>query len=121
MDVAYRTTKLKKLASDAKKRAQQIGTIGAKRFEARISELKSAQCLEDLRHLPQARIHELTGDRKGQFSADLHHPYRLIFIPTNDPALRKKDGGWDWSGIRRGGGMRLAGSVWRRVFCWRWG
>ena len=61
--------------------------------------ITAAQCLEDLRHLPGPRIHELKGDRKGQFSADLTHPLRLIFIPGNDPSPLKPDGGWDWTGI----------------------
>lgn len=99
MHVDYRNKRLQKLASDGKKRLKALGENGARRFEARISELKAAKCLEDLRHLPQARIHELKGDRKGQFSADLAHPYRLIFTPTNDPEPRKEDGGWDWKGI----------------------
>jgi proteic killer suppression protein len=55
--------------------------------------------LEDLRNLPQARIHELKGNRKNQFSADLCHPYRLLFTAGNDPAPRKEDGGWDWKQI----------------------
>lgn len=42
----------------------------------------------------------MKADRKGQFSADLKHPLRLIFVPTNLPVPRKTtDGGWDWAGI----------------------
>jgi len=44
-----------------------------------------------------ARCHELTGDRKGQLSVDLKHPYRLIFEPNNDPRPSKPDGGLDWA------------------------
>jgi hypothetical protein len=48
-----------------------------------------------MRSLPQARCHELKGDRAGQLSVDLVHPYRLIFEPTV-PVPRKPDGGIDW-------------------------
>lgn len=99
MQVHYSNEKLEKLASDEKARRKKLGTDGAKRFEARISEFKAASCLEDLRNLPQARIHELKANRKNQFSADLCHPYRLIFTAANDPEPRKDDGGWDWKGI----------------------
>ena len=99
MEVTYQNRKLKKLAGDAKKRHKEMGKKRAERFEKRISELKAANCLEDLRHFPQARIHQLTGNRKKQFSADLDHPYRLIFTPTNDPEPRLEDGSWDWSEI----------------------
>ena len=99
MQVQYSNRKLEKLASDGKERRKKLGTDGARRFEARISEFKAASCLEDLRHLPQARIHQLKGNLKNQFSADLCHPYRLIFTIGNHPEPRKADGGWDWKGI----------------------
>ena len=99
MEVRYSNRKLEKLASDGKERQRKLGTDGARRFEARISEFKAASCLEDLRHLPQARIHQLKGNLKNQFSADLYHPYRLIFTAGNDPEPRMDDGGWDWKGI----------------------
>jgi proteic killer suppression protein len=99
MEVRYRTNKLEKLASSGKDRRKTLGSIGAARFEARISEFKAAGCLEDLRYLPQARIHELKGNRKNQFSADLAHPYRLIFTAENSPEPRRDDGGWDWTRI----------------------
>ena len=99
IQVWYRTNKLKKIASNQKKRLKELGEIRAKNFEKRISELKAANCLEDLRYLPQAGIHELTGNRKGQFAANLSGNYRLIFEPMNDPEPRKGDGGWDWTAI----------------------
>ncbi len=99
MEVTYQSRKLEKLAGDSRKRLKEMGKLRAERFEKRISELKNANCLEDLRHLHQARIHELTGNRKGQFSADLDHPYRLIFVPQDDPEPRRDDGGWNWEGI----------------------
>ncbi|MDZ4815469.1 MAG: killer suppression protein [Verrucomicrobiota bacterium] len=99
MEVTYRTTKLQKLASNSHKLKAELGPVCAKKFEQRISEFMAADCLEDLRPLPGPRIHELKGDRKGQFSADLKHPLRLIFLPTNIPEPRKNDGGWDWAGI----------------------
>lgn len=99
MEVTYRTSKLRKLAENKKALISELGPDCAKRFERRISEFMAADCLEDLRHLPGPRIHELKADRKGQFSADLKHPLRLIFLPTNQPEPRKTDGGWNWAGI----------------------
>ncbi len=97
--VKYRTRKLEKLASNAKARRKELGDIRAKNFEKRISELRAADCLEDLRYLPQAGIHELSGNRKGQFAANLSGNYRLIFEPRDTPEPRKADGGWDWTEI----------------------
>ncbi len=52
-----------------------------------------------MRALPQARCHELLGNRKGELAVDLKHPYRLIFEPANDPIPRKPDGGLDWTQV----------------------
>ena len=99
MRIAYRTRKLEKTAESLKSLTKALGAVCAKKFAQRLSEFAAAECLEDLRNLPGARIHELSGDRKGEFSADLKHPLRLIFTPADDPEPRKEDGGWDWSGI----------------------
>jgi len=61
----------------------------------RMAELNAANSLEDISHLPPHRLHELTGERKGQFSVDLKHPFRLLFIPINEPLPQKEDGGLD--------------------------
>jgi toxin HigB-1 len=101
MEISYRTTKLQKLAAKPKALISELGPVCAKKFAQRISEFAAASCLEDFRHLPGARVHELRGDRKGEFSADLKHPLRLIFRPVDQPEPRKADGGWEWSGITR--------------------
>ncbi len=64
----------------------------------KLGELHSIKALEDLCNLPQVRCHEPVGDRSGQLSVDLDHPYRLIFEPT-EPIPRKTDGGLDWEKI----------------------
>ncbi len=62
-------------------------------------ELKAAISLDDISRLPPARRHELTGNRKGQVSVDLEHPYRLLFIPANNPIPETENGGLDWPGV----------------------
>ncbi len=37
-------------------------------------------CSDEIKVLP-GRFHELSGNRKGQWSCDLDHPFRLIFEP----------------------------------------
>lgn len=65
----------------------------------RLQELRAAQSLADISHLPPPRCHELTGERKEQLSVDLQHPYRLLFIPANEPVPHLPDGGLDWACI----------------------
>ncbi len=99
MEVHYLTKKLEKLAEDPRALGKKLGPVCAKKFKQRISEFIAADCLEDLRYLPGPRIHELSGNRKDRFSADLKHPLRLLFKSANQPEPRKEDGGWDWQGI----------------------
>jgi len=46
-----------------------------------------------------AKNDELTGNRKGQLSVDLDHPYRLILKPDHDPVPQRKEGGLDWQSV----------------------
>ena len=61
----------------------------------RLDEIRDSDNLAVLMKLPGARCHPLREDRSGQFSVDLDHPYRLIFVPANDPLPRLADGGLD--------------------------
>jgi proteic killer suppression protein len=62
-------------------------------------ELSAADSLADISRLPPARRHELVGDRKGVFSVDLEHPFRLLFIPANDPLPLNSQGGINLSEV----------------------
>lgn len=74
------------------------GPNRARRISQRLHELKAADVLADIAPLP-CRCHELIGNRAGQLSVNLDHPYRLIFIPANNPVPKKPDGGLDWSKV----------------------
>lgn len=64
----------------------------AERLQQRLQELQAANSLLDMSHLPPARCHELV-NRKGVFSVNLEHPYRLLFVPADDPIPKRADGG----------------------------
>lgn len=71
------------------------GVKGSEKLQQRLMELRAADPLFDMSHLPPTRCHELAGNRAGQFSVDLEQPLRLLFIPVNDPIPRQGDGGID--------------------------
>ncbi len=48
---------------------------------------------------PPHRCHELTGNRKGQITMDLDHPYRLIIRPNHDPLPMRSEGGLNWKAV----------------------
>lgn len=99
MEVLFRSAKFAKTCSSRTDMVRTYGPDTARRLAARLAELEAATVLEDMRSLPQARAHELTGDRDEQISLDLDHPRRLIIAAANDPIPRKADGGLDWTAI----------------------
>lgn len=95
MDIFFKTKKLQKICSIKRDAVKELGHKGGKKLMQRLSELSAAIALSDISYLPPPRLHELSGNRKGQFSVDLDHPYRLLFIPANDLIPMKDDGGMD--------------------------
>lgn len=99
MDISFRTKKLCKECNDYTKLVRKHGDQRAKLIRRRLDDIHDADTLHDLRRLPQARCHELRGDRKGQLALDLKHPFRLIIEPNHEPIPEKSDGGLDWKSV----------------------
>ena len=99
MLIYFRTRKLQKICSIENEAIMKLGLKMARKLQQRMMELSAAANLDDISKLPPSRCHQLKGNRMGQFSVDLDHPYRLIFIPANDPAPEKKDGSLDLAKI----------------------
>ncbi len=98
LDIVFASEKLRKECNDYRLLQRRHGKVRAKRLKQRLDDLRAAETLEDMRHLP-GRCHELKGERAGQLSLDLDHPRRLIFEPADEPVPRKPDGGLDWAKV----------------------
>lgn len=99
MDITFRDKKLKKYANDDRLALQKLGRKRSQVLKQRLDDLRAAESLEDVRYLP-GRFHELTANRKGQWSCDLDHPFRLIFEPHEDPVPENEHGQYIWIEIR---------------------
>lgn len=99
MDVFFRSRKLEKSCSSERAMLQMYGAARSRKLRTRLMELRAADHLAQIPKVPPPRCHELAHDRKGQLSVDLDHPYRLVFIPANEPIPRREDGGLDWAGV----------------------
>ena len=78
---------------------KELGPQMAQKLMQRMVELKAADRLSDLTHLPPMRAHELT-NRGGLFSVDLKYPFRLLFRPADKPPPQLPDGGINRSEVR---------------------
>ena len=65
MDIKFGHKKLGELANDPRKCKHEMGERRSKLFFKRLTDLRDAETLEDVRHLP-GRYHELKETRKGQ-------------------------------------------------------
>jgi proteic killer suppression protein len=99
MVIVFKAAKFRKKCNEEKLLVRRHGARRAGLLMRRLNQLRASQNLEDLGKLPQLRCHELKGNRRGQISVDLDHPYRLILEPANNPLPKKSDGGLDWSKV----------------------
>lgn len=99
MNIYFKTKRLQKSCSNVKEMQKRYGKECADKLSQRLGEIKAFKNLEQLHMLPQARCHALKNNRAGQYAVDLKQPFRLIFIPYNDPVPLKEDGGYDLSKI----------------------
>ena len=99
MDITFRDKSLKKYANDDRLAIRKLGAKRAQVFKSRLDDLRAAESLEDVRHLP-GRYHELAENRKGQWACDLDHPYRLVFTPHEEPVPSDKHGRYLWIEIK---------------------
>jgi toxin HigB-1 len=93
MDISFKDKKIEKILNSNSKMQKEYGVQISNKIQQRLFELKAAPCLNDISHLPPARLHELEGKRSGEFAVDLKHPHRLVFVPDHNPIPLKLDGG----------------------------
>ena len=94
MKLSYRTNKLEKSLTTDKGLAKTFGTM-AKKTKQRITQLESADNLEDISKLSALRLHPYQGDKKGIWSIDIHKNWRILFEIDQEPIPALEDGGVD--------------------------
>ena len=101
MIINYKSTKLEKLFNSERGLTRKFGARCANIIGQRLYELFAAKNLAQIFLLSGPRCHQLKGRRKGQYSVDVEHPFRLLFKPDNDPIPLKTDKGLDLERVDR--------------------
>lgn len=101
MDITFATTSLKKQLNEEKAMIKAHGPLRAKKLKIVLAQLRAAPTLGVFAPpmSPPHRCHELTGNRKGELTVDLDHPYRLVFKPNHKPHPQRPEGGLDWKQV----------------------
>src|ERR1039458_5519213 len=84
IEVSWSSRKLEKMCSDDRQGRKHWGADNWKLLKRRLAALLAAPTLADMEGVP-GNCHELTADRKGEFSVSLWGPFSLIFGPDHDP------------------------------------
>lgn len=93
MEITFRTRKLKRVFSSSKDLSRNYGDRMARSIQNRLAVLSKASSLSRVPSIRPERLHQLSGNRHGQFAVDLVHPHRLIFQPDHDPVPTDSEGG----------------------------
>lgn len=101
MNITFGTAKLRKELNDAKAMIKAHGPLRTKKLQIVLTQLHAAPSLGTFAPpmSPPHRCHELIGNRKGQLTVDLDHPYRLVFVPDHEPLPLRPEGGLDWKQV----------------------
>lgn len=97
MNINFKTKRLAKCCNNEKEAIKEWGDQYARKVLRRLNELRANVTLQDVSHLPPARLHELEGNRKGTFAVTVKEPVRIILKPDHEPVPLKQDGGIDKS------------------------
>ena len=84
MRVVYRTRTLEKACNRQKDGDRLWGRQIAGKVRLRVTQIRAADTLADLRQLPGARFHQLRDNRAGQYAMDLTENWRIIVEPWNE-------------------------------------
>lgn len=98
MQISFKSKKLHKQLTQSSE-LRKLGPKRKKLVKLRLSQIEASDNLAVLKRLPGPRLHPLKGDRQGQLSMDLDHPYRLILVPDHNPIPELETGGMDWESI----------------------
>lgn len=101
MDICFASKKLAKELNEEKALVRVHGSLRAKKLKVEMTMLRAAPMLSVFAPpmSPPHRCHELTGNRQGQLTVDLDHPYRLVFRPNHDPLPKRVEGGLNWKQV----------------------
>lgn len=91
MDITFANKKLEKLANNFGLAQRKMGNDRATKYHQRLGDMRDVESYNDLQSLP-GNFHNLSGDRNGQWSCSLDHPYRLIFEPGVQPVPTNEHG-----------------------------
>lgn len=99
MEIFFVNHKLQRVLESDRELARRFGTRLGAVIGTRLNELRALPSLAAAVAVPHLRLHQLGGERDGQFALTLVEPYRLVLEIAQDPIPRLADGGVDLAAV----------------------
>ncbi len=100
MDILFANKKLEELLSLDDRLSKKMSSERRKLIKLRMSQLRAADTLEDMRSIPGARCEALRHiPDKHYLTVRLDNPYRILFEPAHDPVPVHSGGNLDWTKV----------------------
>lgn len=101
MELSFKTRKLERSCGEERESLRRWGAERAPIVRRRIAQLMAAETLADVSTLRPVRLHQLEGDRAGQFAVDIGHQFRMVLEPWHDPVPKTKNNSIDKAQITK--------------------
>lgn len=89
MKIYFATTKLEKILTNERLLRKRYGNLTNK-IMARLTDLRTAENLKEITHLPPPRRHKLSG-YKNIFAVDVSGNYRIIFSSIDENIIELEE------------------------------
>ncbi|MFM2566595.1 type II toxin-antitoxin system RelE/ParE family toxin [Bacillus sp. GX] len=83
MEISYATTKLEKILTNERMIKKQY-TAFYKKIINRMSEIRAANNLDEIPHVPPPRRHKLEGNYSDCWGVDISKNFRIVLKPIGD-------------------------------------
>lgn len=83
MEISYASNKLEKILTNERMIKKQY-TSFYKKILNRMSEIRAANNLDEIPHIPPPRRHKLEGDYNDCWGIDVSKNYRIVLKPTGE-------------------------------------
>ncbi len=91
MEVVFGSRSLRRCYEQRAEAARGWGPVVGRKYIARVNVLYAVKEFNDLRSVRSLRLHELKGQRKGQYAITVHDRWRLIIVQVAEGKVRVQE------------------------------
>jgi len=91
VEVHFRSKSLRRCYEDSADGARAWGPVVGRKYILRVNVLYAVKQFSELYSIRALRLHELKGERKGQYAITVHDRWRLLLTRVTDDTVRVEE------------------------------